>query len=202
MFHNGQIGGAGIAIFENYSAKIGRSRILPKLCVILFLEKHGKFKGCYELPFGSVDRGEAPIDAARRETYEESCKLIYLSRRVLSYSVTHGNNITYAVKINNDGNLKSINYINNRENLKKQRANVKYLETKGMIRVPIENIRAITGTGRDAYNVIDATGKQIIIGGRAKSFVKHIIDEQWFRSLQSINIIGKMKNGIMTCKSL
>lgn len=202
MFHNRQINGAGIAIFENYSAKIGRTRIPPKLCVILFLEKHGKFKGCYELPFGSLDRGEAPIDAARRETYEESCKLIYLSRRVLSYSVTHSNNISYAVKINNDGNLKSINYSNNREVLKRQGANIKYLETKGMIRVPIENIRAITGSGKDVYNVVDATGVQIIIGGRAKSFVKHIIEESWFRSLQSINIVGKMNNGIMTCKNI
>lgn len=202
MFHNGQINGAGIAIFENYSAKIGRTRIPPKLCVILFLEKHGKFKGCYELPFGRVDKGETPIDTASRETYEESCKLIYLSRRVLLYSVTHSNNISYAVKINNDGNLKSINYSNNREVLKRQRANIKYLETKGMIRVPIENIRAITGNGRDAYNVVDASGVQIIIGGRAKSFVKHIIEEHWFRSLQGINIVGKMNNGIMTCKNI
>ena len=60
------ISASGIIVFRNKNN-------YPEILGLVALPKHRKrSKGRYDLPKGRIDEGETPLQAARRECYEES----------------------------------------------------------------------------------------------------------------------------------
>ena len=63
---NQNISASGIIVFRNKNN-------YPEILGLVALPKHRKrSKGKYDVPKGRIDEGETPIQAARRECYEES----------------------------------------------------------------------------------------------------------------------------------
>jgi|TARA_B100000035_G_scaffold290591_1_gene277817 8-oxo-dGTP pyrophosphatase MutT (NUDIX family) len=62
----GTITASGIIVFRNNYNN-------PEILGLIALPKHRKrAKGTYDIPKGSIDTGESPLEAAKRECFEES----------------------------------------------------------------------------------------------------------------------------------